>query len=128
MATTASGLLENDVIHDRQVVGREIPHDAHVVLEESEIDAGRVEIIQGTQGAVVDELFDLPHRPAEEKRVVDHDLEVLAIGQLDELFRLLRGRREGLFDEDVLAVLQGGFRELEVRPDRSDDGDRIDVG
>ena len=107
---------------------REIPHDADIVLEEAEVHARRVEIVERPQRAVVDELPDLPHGAAEEERVIHHDLQVLPVRQLDQLLGLLRRRRERLFDEDVLAVLERGLCELEVRPDRRDDGDRIDLG
>ena len=48
--------------------------------------------------------------------------------QLDELLGLRRRRRERLLDEHVLAVLERRLRQLEVRPDRRDDGDGVDVG
>ena len=67
------------------------------------------------------------HRAAEEEGVVHHDLQVLALGQLDQLLGLLRRRRERLLDEHVLAVLERRLRQLEVRPDRRDDGDGVDV-
>ena len=76
------------MVHDRQIVGRKIPDDAHVVLKEAEVDARRVEVIERTERAGVDELANLPDSAAEKKRVVYHDLEVLAIRQLDELFGL----------------------------------------
>ena len=45
-----------------------------------------------------------------------------------KLLRLLDVRREGLFDEDVLAVHEGHLGQLEVRQDGRDDGYRIDLG
>jgi uncharacterized protein involved in exopolysaccharide biosynthesis len=39
-----------------------------------------------------------------------------------------RGRGEGLFDEDVFAVFEGRFGELEVGPDGGDDRDGVDLG
>ena len=45
----------------------------------------------------------------------------------DELLRLGRGRRERLFDEDVLAVLQGLPRQLVMGENRRDDGDDVHV-
>ena len=60
--------------------------------------------------------------------MVHHDLQALALSQLNQLLGLLRSRRKRLFDENMLAVLQGGFCQFEVGPDRSDDGNRIDLG
>ncbi len=91
VATTASGSVMDDVIHDRQIVRRQIPQDVDVVLEQAEVHARRVEVVQIAERAAVDELPDLHDRTAEEKRVVDHDLEPLALGELDELLGL-RGR------------------------------------
>ena len=128
VATTASGLLRDDVVHDRQVVRRQIPDDVDVVLKQSEVHPRRVEVVERPQRAAVDELPDLPDRAAEEERVVHHDLEVLPVGQLDQLLGLRGGRRERLLDEHVLAVLERRLGELEVRPDRRDHRDRVDVG
>ena len=50
------------------------------------------------------------------------------VRQLDQFFCLLRRRRERLLDKHVLAVLERAFGQLEVRPDRGDDRDGIDVG
>ena len=57
--------------------------------------------------------------------MIHHDLEPLPRCELDELLRLLRRRSEGLLDKDVLTILQGRFRQLEVGPGRGDDGDGI---
>ena len=120
-------LLADDVVHDRQIVRREVPHDADVVLKQAEVHARRVEVVERPERAGVDDLADLPDRAAEEEGVVHHDLQVLPLGQLDQLLGLLRRRRERLLDEDVLAVLEGRLRQLVVRPDRRDDGDGVDV-
>ena len=78
------------MIHDRQIVRREVPDYADVVLEETEVDPRRIEVVKRSERARVDDLAYLPHRAAEEERVIDHDLQVLALSQLDQLFRLAR--------------------------------------
>ena len=55
-------LLADDVVHDRQIVRRQVPHDADVVLEQAEVHARRVEVVERPERAVVDELADLPAR------------------------------------------------------------------
>src|SRR5258707_6139304 len=60
--------------------------------------------------------------------MIHHDLELTAVRQLDQLFGLLRHRSEWFFDEDVLAILQGSFRQIEMGPDRGDDSDGVDFG
>ena len=83
------GLLADDVVHDRQIVRREVPHHADVVLEQAEIHARRIEVVERPERAGVDDLANLPDRAAEEERVIHHDLQVLPVGQLDQLLGLL---------------------------------------
>src|SRR3954465_2021947 len=49
------------------------------------------------------------------------------IGLINQPLCLLRGGRNRLFDEDMLAGLERAHRELEVAGDRRRDGDRIDT-
>src|SRR6266853_96398 len=121
------GPLGNDVVHDRQIVRGQIPDHAHVVLEQPEVHARGIEVVQLAQRAAVDQLANLPHGPAEEEGVIHHDLQVLPFSQLDELLGLLRRGCEGLLDEYVFAVRQRGLRQLVMRPDRRDDRDSVDV-
>ncbi len=104
-----------------------VPDHVYVVLEEAQIHARGIKIVEISQGAIVDEFPDLPHCPTEQKRVIHHDFEFFAIRQLDELFGLLRRRGERFFDKDVFAILQSGFGQFEMRPDRSYHGDSIDL-
>ena len=120
-------LLRDEKAHDREIVGCEVPHDAHVVLEEPQVDPRRVVVVEVTQHPLVDELTDLPHRAREQEGVVDHDPETLPLGQLDQLLGLSRGGGERLLHEDVLAVLQGGLRQVEVCADGRHHRDRVDV-
>ncbi len=128
VATTAVGLLLDEVVHDREVVRREVPEDVDVVLEQAEVHAGRVVVVQLAQGAVVDHLLHAADGAGEQKGVVHHDLEVLALGEFDELFALRDGAGERLFDEHVLAVLEGFLGEFEVSPNRRYNRDQVDVG
>ncbi len=98
------------------------------MLEQSEVHPGGVVVVQRAERAVVDQLADLPHRPAKQEGVVHHDAQVLPLRQLDQLLGLRRGRGKRLFDEHVLAVLQRRLGQVEMRPDRRDDGHRIDIG
>src|SRR5258708_16979195 len=108
-------------------MGSKVPHDVYVMLEEAQIYPSRIKIVEIAQGTIVDQLPDLPHRATEQKRVVDHDFESLPIGQLDQLLGLLRRRGERFFDKDVFAMLQSGFGQLVMRPDRSNHCDGVDL-
>src|SRR2546425_480761 len=129
LAGRADGLrlLADEEVHDRQIMRRQIPYDTHVVLEETEVDPCGVVIIEIAEDAVVEELADLPDGPGEEERVVHHDLELVPLGQLDELIRLLGGGGKRLFDEEMLAVRQGCFGEFKMRVDGRHDGDGVDL-
>ena len=60
--------------------------------------------------------------------MVHHDRELLPLTELDQLLRLASGAGEGLFDEDMLPIVQSGSGQLEVRRDRGHDGNRINLG
>src|SRR5215469_16673737 len=66
-------LVVDDVIHDRQVVRGEVPDDIYVVLEQSEVHAKRVVVVQVAQGPRIDQFADLLDRACEQERMVDHD-------------------------------------------------------
>src|SRR5690348_3448799 len=80
-----------------------------------------------SHGAVIHELPDLSHRTIEEKSVIHHDFEMVSVRKVNELFGLLGRRREGFFDESVLAVLKSTFCQVEMRPNRSDDRNRVNM-
>src|SRR4029453_16223541 len=120
------GLLVDNVVHDRQIMRREIPYHADVVLKQPEVYARGIEIVQRTQRALVHDLADLAHGATEEKRVIDHYPQVPLGGQLDQLFGLARVRRERLLDEHVLAVHQRRFGQLVMGPDGRNHRDGVD--
>src|SRR5438874_8050335 len=122
------GLRLDEKVHDRQIVRRQIPDHADVVLEESQVDPCRIVVVEVAEDAVVQELAHLSHGAGEEKSVVHHDRELLPLAQLDQLLRLAGGAGEGFFDEDMLPIVQGGLGQLEVRRDGGHDGNRIDLG
>ncbi len=115
------------VEEDREVVRREVAHDADVALVDAEVDpARRAEI----------ELADLPafqpflrcdDRRRVEECVTGHQDEIPLGRDLDQLVALLDGRSHRLLHEDVLAREQSCLAHFVVGRDRRDDADRIDV-
>ena len=57
--------------------------------------------------------------------MVDHDLEVLPFGQVDQLFGLVHGRSERLLYEHMFPMFKSRFGQPEMRPDWSNDGHQI---
>ena len=108
-------------------MGRQVPDDADVVLKEAQIHSRGIVVVEVAEDARVDELAHFSHGAGEEERVIHHDPEILALGQLDELLRLLSRGGERLLDEHVLSVLEGGLGDLKVCPDRGHHSDGVDL-
>src|ERR1700682_5265920 len=104
-------------------MGRQVPNHVAIVLEESKVDASGIVVVESSQCPVIYKLLDSLHGPGEKEGVIDHDFQVLAVGELYKLFRLRRSTGEWLFDENMLSILKLKLCELEVRPNRSDDRD-----
>ena len=78
------GLEPDEIVHDREIVRRQIPDDVHVMLKEPEIDSGRVVVVERAENVRVDQFLDLAHGASEQEGVIHHDLEVPALGELDQ--------------------------------------------
>ena len=74
------GLFLNHVVHDRQIVGCQIPDDVHIVLEQPQVYAERIVIVEIPERPFIHQLANLFHRAGEEEGVVHHNLQILAIG------------------------------------------------
>ena len=85
-----------------------------------------VEIQQLAQLAAVDDAADPPHRAVVHERVIDHQPDALLRRQLAQRFGFAPGCRERLFDEHVLARLDGGARQRKMRAERRRDDDGVD--
>src|ERR1043166_5366094 len=122
------GLAPDDVIHDGEVVRGQVPDDVHVVLEQAEVDAHRVEVEQVADLPRRDQLLDAAHRARVDEGVVNHQGEAARFGQRDQFFGLADAGREGLFDEDVLARFERGTGERVVRGDGRGDDNGVEAG
>ena len=106
---------------------RKVPNDACVMLEESEVDAYGVNVIELPKLTAVDQLFYLPYRSCVNKGVVDHKNAAGRIGLLDHSGRLFDRSREGLLDQHVLPGTQGPKSQVGMGGDRRRDGDGVDL-
>jgi len=120
-------LVGDDIVHDGQVVGGQVPDDVDVVLEKPQVDPDRVVEQKFAQLAGIDDLLDFLHGAGEEECVVDHDLEALLGRELDELLGLGARRGERLLDEDMFAREERFLDHLVMGEDRSDDGHGVHV-
>ena len=85
MALTLSGSASDQVVHDGEIVRRQVPDDVDVVLEQAQVDARGIVIEELAEDALVDHLADLADGAGEEEGVIDHDLQILGGGQIDQL-------------------------------------------
>ena len=114
-------------VHDREVVDRQIPEHVDVALEQPQVDAHRVEVV---------ELAELARRrsargscgPRRCRRTCGPpSAPARGARPLRPAARPAPRRRERLLDQDVLAGLQRLHRQLEVAGDRRRDGDGVDL-
>ena len=70
------GLRLDQIIHDREIVRRQVPDDIHVVLEQPEVHASGVVVVQlpSVPSSISWRIF--LHRSGKQERVVDHDLQI----------------------------------------------------
>jgi hypothetical protein len=88
---------------------------AYIVKADDTVERRVVEVA-GMQDdmAIVDKLLDLSNRAGEKEGMVHHDLQILAFGEFDQFLRLREGRRKGLFDKHMLAILKRFLGQLVV--------------
>ena len=110
--------LVQPVAQNREIVGREIPGDADVLLVETEVDPARRDEVELSQLSRFDEVADGNDRGAVEEGVSRHQHQPATLGELDELEALARGRGKRLLDEDVLSRLERRTSKREVRRHR----------
>ena len=116
-----------DEVQDRQVVGRQVPEDVHIGLDQTQVDADRVDEQDVSEGTLGDELADLEHRRGVAVGVVGHQDQPVRPGGLDHLDAVVVVVGQRLLDQHVLAGLQGRQRDGLVRARRGRDGHGVDV-
>ena len=71
----------DEVIHDGKIVRRKVPKHVDIVLEEAQIDASGIVVVELSQSSFLEQLRDFLHRAGEQEGVVDHDLEIFLAAQ-----------------------------------------------
>ena len=120
------GCLVQPVAQNREIVGREVPGDADVLLVETEVDPARRDEVEIAQVSRFDEVAHGDDRGAVEEGVSRHQHQPATLGELDELEALARGRGERLLDEDVLSRLERRASKREVRRHRRRERQGVD--
>ena len=105
---------------------REIGDHADVALEQPEIHADRIVVVDMTQLSALDDLRHLADGAGVNERVVHDQHPFAAVGFGYQLARLQRSFGHRLFEPKVLAGLQHRHPELEMRMDWCRHGDGID--
>ena len=119
--------LAQHVVHDREIVDRQVPQDVDVLLEQTEIDADGIVVVDLAELARLGELFHLANRAGVDEGVAHHQHEVAGLRLVDQTAGFVAARRDRLFDQHVLAGAQRRQRQIEVRLDGRRDDDGIDI-
>ena len=112
--------------HHGNVVGRQIPDHVDVALEDPEVDASRVVVVDVPHFARVEVLFHLLDGAGEEVRVIDRQDAAGGAGGGNHPFGVAHVRGQRLFDKDMLAPLQRFQHEGAVRVRGRRDEHRVD--
>src|ERR1022692_5156692 len=115
------------MIDDREIVRGKVPNYVHIVLEQTQIDAYGIIVVDLSQSTFLEQLGNFLYRSSKQESVIHHDLQILLCRKIDELFCLARITGKGLLDKHMLAVLQCGLGEFVVSVYRGHDGNRIDL-
>jgi len=91
-----------------EIVRGQVPNDANVMLEKTQVHSPRIVVVQITEGSAVIQLSDFSNRAREQECVIHHDFQVLTRGQLDEFGCLRGGGGERFFHEYMFSMLERG--------------------
>ena len=72
-------MLAEQVVEDREVVHGEIGDHVHVALEQAEVHADRVVVVDASEVAALDDVAHLAHRAGVDKGVVDEQREIALV-------------------------------------------------
>src|SRR5882724_5183029 len=95
------------IIENRQIMNCQVPKDIHIMLEQPQIDAHRIVVVNLTQHACRYQFLDLSHGACVNECVIHHQHPLAASSLFDQLNRLLRACCEGLFNQHVFIGLEG---------------------
>src|SRR4029077_12302228 len=127
LAVNRSGEFAENVQNDRNVMRRQIPSDIDILLEQTKIQAPRINIADLAKVSGLNYFNDFSYGSRIQKRVIDHQNQVVAFGDVNQFLTLLRRRRHGLFDKRMLASEETRLRQRIMGLDRSGNDNRVDV-
>jgi len=102
-------------VHDRHIVRRQVPQHVDVRLHQPEVDPDRVDETQLAELALADGLPHPGRRRGVAVGVVAHQRQAGGRGLRDHLLRLVGTGGQRLLHEHVLAGVERGADQLEVR-------------
>src|SRR5262245_46488731 len=125
IGTNASRRFIDKMVENGNVMGSQIPKNVNVALNESQIDADGIEIVQIPQITTLHDLTHFPDCTGIYERVVHHEPKTVICSDLDEAFGLSHRSGYGFLHQYMFAVLKGLTSELVMRPDGSRDSNSI---
>src|SRR6202007_2599549 len=72
------GVLLDQMINDRKVVRSQVPNNINIVLEKPQVHAGRIVIVDLTQGPILEQLPDFSDRTRKQECGIHHQLQILS--------------------------------------------------
>ncbi len=117
-----------DIGQDRNVMGREIPDDVDLTLEQPEAQARRIDVVHATEFARLHDGFQSPDGGVVEEGVTGHQRHASGVRQRVEAHGVLQIGRQRLLHQDVLSRKDGVARDGVMRLDRSRHHHSLDVG
>src|SRR5579859_7717395 len=73
-------ILLDQVVDDGEVVRSKVPNDVDIVLEEAKVDSCGIVVVELSQRAFLQKLFDFLNRPGKQEGMVDHNFQVFPRG------------------------------------------------
>ncbi|MEX0676131.1 MAG: hypothetical protein WD063_03600 [Pirellulales bacterium] len=107
---------------------RQIPNDVHIVLEKPQVNPYAIDKIQLSQLAAVDDLLHFLDRGRIDEGVIDHEHALHLARSSDHLLGVRRRGGKRLFNQYVLAGVEGSQSQGRMGMHRRGDGHRVDVG
>ena len=102
-------LALDHVIHDGEIVRRQIPDDADIVLKQSQVHPQRIVVVQIAQSAAFVSSRILRTAPVNRNVWSTMMVRFFRAASSIEFFRLLRARSERLLDETRACRFRGAF-------------------
>src|SRR5438128_5527088 len=96
LAVNRNWEFAEDVQNDGNVMRRQVPGDIDVLLEQTQIQAPRINVADVAEVPSLNYFNDFSYESRIQERVIDHQNQALALGDVDQFLTLLGRSRHRL--------------------------------